>query len=87
MTRFRYIPLIPSEVTQTKIQIIINTTAEETGIPAGKSFKDLNIQHWHIIELFALCKGGNFNIHIWACSAISSAKQEKSGSIYNLVKN
>ena len=20
-----------------------------------------------IIELFALCKGGNFNIHIWAC--------------------
>ena len=43
--------------------------------------------HIDIIELFALCKGGNFNIHIGRGSAISSAKQGKSGSIYNLVKN
>ena len=47
-----------------------------------------------IIELFAICKGGNFNTHIWAWvvmgassngSAISSAKQGKSD--YNLVNN
>ena len=40
-----------------------------------------------IIELFAHCKGGNFNIHIGRGSTTSSAKQGKSGSIYNLVKN
>ena len=45
----------------------------------------LNKSHCNSINrLFALCKGGNFNIHIWA---ISSAKQGKSGSISNLVKN
>ena len=45
--------------------------------------------YWSDINrLFAYCKGGNFfNVHIWACLAISSAKQGKSGSIYNLVKN
>ena len=37
----------------------------------------------YIIELLVLCKGGNFNIHIWAGLAISSAKQGKSGYIYN----
>ena len=37
---------------------------------------------WGIIELFAHCKGGNFNIHISGrCSAISSAKEGKSGPI------
>ena len=36
--------------------------------------------------LFAYCKGGNFNIHIWVWTGISSAKEEKSGFIYNLVK-
>ena len=40
-----------------------------------------------INRLFAYCKDGNFNIHIWVLLAISSAKQEKSGSIYDLVKN
>ena len=40
-----------------------------------------------IIELLAFCKGGNFNNHFWAWFAISSAKQGKSGYIYNLVKN
>ena len=42
-----------------------------------------------INRLFAYCKGGNFNIHIWAWFGYlnSSAKQGKSGSIYNLVKN
>ena len=39
-----------------------------------------------INRLFACCKGGNFNIHIWEGSAISSAKEGKSGFIYNLVK-
>ena len=39
-------------------------------------------------RLFAYCKGGNFNIHIWASgSAILSAKQGKSGFIYNLIKS
>ena len=28
------------------------------------------------------CIGGSFNIHIWRGSAISSAHEEKSGSIY-----
>ena len=40
-----------------------------------------------INRLFAYCKGGNFyfiNVH---CSAISSAYEGKSGSIYKLVKN
>ena len=32
--------------------------------------------------LFAYCKGGSFNIYIGRCSAISTAKQGKSGSIY-----
>ena len=44
----------------------------------------------YINRPFAYCKGGNFNIHIWAWfgySANSSAKQGKSGSIDNLVKN
>ena len=43
----------------------------------------------HIIELFALCKGGNFEIHVKSGRglAISSAKQGELGSIYNLVKN
>ena len=38
--------------------------------------------------LVAFCKGGNcnFNIHSGRGSAVSSAKQGKSGSIYNLVK-
>ena len=40
-----------------------------------------------IIDLFALCKGDYFNIISGRGSAISSAKQWKSGSIYNLVKN
>ena len=35
----------------------------------------------HIIELFVLSTGGNFNIYIWTGSAISSAKQGKSGYI------
>ena len=39
-----------------------------------------------VYRLFAYSKGGNFNIHICACLALSSAKQGKSGSIYNLVK-
>ena len=37
-------------------------------------------------RLFDYCEGGNFNIHIRRCSAISSAKERKSGFIYNLVK-
>ena len=41
----------------------------------------------NIIELLAHCKGGNFNIHIWAWFAISSAKEGKSGSNYNLTKS
>ena len=40
-----------------------------------------------INKLFAYCKGGNFNIHIWGGSAISFAKEGKSGFIYNLVKS
>ena len=36
--------------------------------------------------LFDYYKGGNFNIHIWCGSAFSSAKDGKSGFIYNLVK-
>ena len=40
-----------------------------------------------INRFLAYCKGGNFNIHIWHGSAISSSKQGKSGSIFNLVKN
>ena len=41
-----------------------------------------------MIEIFALCKGVYFYINISGRgSAISSAKQGKSGSIYNLVKN
>ena len=35
-----------------------------------------------IIELFGQRKGGNFKIHIWAFSAISSAKESKSGYIF-----
>ena len=31
-----------------------------------------------IIRLFAYCKGGNFNIHFWRGSAISSATEGKS---------
>ena len=42
---------------------------------------------FYINRLFAYCKGGSFNIHSGRGSAISSAKQGKSGSIYNLVKN
>ena len=36
-----------------------------------------------INRLFAYCKAGNLNIHIWVLFGytISSAKQEKSGSI------
>ena len=40
-----------------------------------------------INRLFAYCKGGNFNIHTGHDSAISSAKEGKSGFIYNLVKS
>ena len=40
-----------------------------------------------ITRLFAYCKGGNFNIHIWGGSAISTAKERKSDIIYNLVKS
>ena len=40
-----------------------------------------------INRLFAYCKGGNLIFISGRCSAISFAKQEKSGSIYNLVKN
>ena len=37
---------------------------------------------YSINRLFAYCKGGNFNIHIWAWfDIISSAKQDKSGFI------
>ena len=39
-----------------------------------------------INRLFANCKGGNFNIHILAWFGYSSAKEGKSGFIYNLVK-
>ena len=35
-----------------------------------------------IIELFGQRKGGNFNIHVWAFSATSSAKERKSGYIF-----
>ena len=38
----------------------------------------------NILEIFALCKGDNFNIHIWAWFGYFKGK---SGSIYNLVKN
>ena len=38
-------------------------------------------------RLFAYCKGGNFNIISGRGSTISSAKEGKSGFIYNLVKN
>ena len=40
-----------------------------------------------ITSLFAYCKGGNFNIHIWVRFGYSSAKEGKSGFIYNLVKS
>ena len=40
-----------------------------------------------ITWLFAYCKGGNFNIHTGCGSAISSAKEGKSGFIYILVKS
>ena len=40
-----------------------------------------------ITGLFAYCNCGNFNIHIWCGLAISSAKEGKSGLIYNLVKS
>ena len=32
----------------------------------GVQLQALGAIHTYIIELFALCKGGNFNIHIWA---------------------
>ena len=35
-----------------------------------------------IMEFFGFCKGGNFNIHIWAWFVVSSAQKGKSGSIY-----
>ena len=38
------------------------------------------------LALVAYCKSGNFYIHIWAGTAISSAKEGKPGFIYNLVK-
>ena len=37
-----------------------------------------------IIELFAHCKGGNFNIHIWALFGYSFAVEGPSGSTYHL---
>ena len=37
-----------------------------------------------IIKLFAFCKGGNFNVHIWAWFDHFICK---TGSIYNLLKN
>ena len=40
-----------------------------------------------IIELFALCKGAALIFISGRGSAISSAKQGKSGSIFNLAKN
>ena len=39
-----------------------------------------------IKERFGYCKGGYFNIHIWAWFAAFTAQKGKSGSIY-LVKN
>ena len=46
-------------------------------------------EHIYINRLFAYCKGSNFNIIfiIRRGSAISSAKEETSGSIHNLVKS
>ena len=43
----------------------------------------LNKLNHDIIELSALCKGGNFNIHIWAGFGYLSTKQGESGSIDN----
>ena len=40
-----------------------------------------------INRLYAYCKGVNFNINIWAWFGFPSAKEWKSGSIYNLVKS
>ena len=41
-----------------------------------------------MIEPFAHCKGGNFNRFISGrCKAISSAKEGKSGHIYQLAKS
>ena len=40
-----------------------------------------------IIELFALCKGGNFNIHIWVWFGYFICLTREIGSFDNLVKN
>ena len=40
-----------------------------------------------INRLFAYYKGGNLNIHIWAWFGYFSAKEGKSGFIYNLLKS
>ena len=40
-----------------------------------------------INRLSAYCKGGNFNIHIWAWFGYSICLRRESGFIYNLVKS
>ena len=48
---------------------------------ALRILRDIWLLRWNIVRLLAYCKGGNFNIHIWA------NKEGKSDSIYNLVKS
>ena len=78
----RYIPLMIYFKTR-------ETTSEYDQKLPQLQITDNNLiyQEKNIIDFFAHCKGGYFNIHIRRRSAISSAKQGKSGSIYNLVKN
>ena len=58
-------------------------------VKVGVAFIKGNWICYGIIELFALCKGGTVTLIFISGrgSAISSAKQKKSGSICNLVKN
>ena len=40
-----------------------------------------------IDRLFAYCKGGNFNFHIWAWFGYFICQGRENSSFYNLVKN